>query len=78
MGRYDQLSLDDLRQLDSILKNGNLIEGQIDDIVAFISKVSVNSEDYLRYLFGNHYVIYEKKRRKQDSPQIIEVFEYRE
>ena len=57
MGRYDQLSLDDLRQLDSILKNGNLIEGQIDDIVAFISKVSVNSEDYLRYLFGNHYVI---------------------
>lgn len=76
MGRYDQLSLDDLRQLDSILKNGNLIEGQIDDIVAFISKVSVNSEDYLRYLFGNHYVIYEKKRRKQDSPQIIEVFEY--
>lgn len=77
MGHYDQLSLDDLRQLDSILKNGNLIQGQIDDIVAFISKVSVNSEDYLRYLFGNHYVIYEKKRKKQDSPQIIETFEYR-
>ena len=76
MGHYDQLSLDDLRQLDSILKNGNLIEGQIEDIVAFISKISVNSEDYLRYLFGNHYVIYEKKRKKQDSTQIIEAFEY--
>ena len=77
MGRFDQLSLDDLRQLDLILNNGDFIEGQIDDIVAFISKVSVNSEDYLRYLFGNHYVIYEKKKKKQDSPKIIEVFEYK-
>lgn len=76
MGRYDQLSLEDLWQLDSILKNGNLIEGHIDDIAAFISKVSVNREDYLHHLFGNHYVIYEKKRKKQDLPQIIETFEY--
>lgn len=77
MGRYDQLSLNELRQLDSILNNGNLIKGHIDDIAAFISKVSVNREDYLRYLFGNHYVIYEKKRKKQELPQVIEVFEYR-
>lgn len=66
MGRYDQLSLDELRQLDSILNNGNLIKGHIDDIAAFISKVSVNREDYLRYLFGNHYVIYEKREKNKN------------
>lgn len=76
MGRSDQLSIDELRQLDSILNNGNLIEGHIGDTAAFISKVSVNREDYLRYLFGNHYVIYEKKKKKQEVPQIVEVFEY--
>lgn len=77
MGRYDLLSLDELRQLDSLLNKSDFIEGHIDDIAAFISKVSVTREDYLRYLFGNHYVIYEKKRKKQELPQIIEVFEYR-
>lgn len=76
MGRSDQLSIEDLCQLDSILNNGNLIEGHIDDTAAFISKVSVNREDYLRYLFGNHYVIYEKKKKKQETPLIVEAFEY--
>lgn len=76
MGRSDQLSIDDLHQLDSILKNGNLIEGHIDDTAAFISKVSVKREDYLRYLFGDHYVTYEKKKKKQETPQIVEAFEY--
>lgn len=75
--RSDQLSINDLHQLDSILKNGNLIEGHIDDTAAFISKVSVNYEEYLRYLFGDHYVIYEtKKKKKQVAPQTIDVIEY--
>lgn len=77
MGHSDQLSIDDLCQLDSILKNGNLIEGHIDDTAAFISKVSVKREDYLRHLFGDHYVTYEKKKKKQETPQIVEAFEYR-
>lgn len=76
LGRSDQLSINDLRQLDSILKNGNLIEGHIDDTAAFISKVSVNREEYLRFLFGDHYVIYEKKKKNQETPQIVEAFEY--
>ena len=76
MGRSDQLAIDDLRQLDSILKNGNLIEGHIDDTAAFISKITVNREEYLRDLFGDHYVTYEKKKKKQDNPQIVEEFEY--
>ena len=77
MGCSDKLSIDDLRQLDSILKNGNLIEGHIDDTVAFITKVSVKREDYLRYLFGDHYITYEKKKKNQEVPQIVESFEYR-
>ena len=76
MGRFDQLSLDDLHRLDSMLKCGNLIKGDIDDTAAFISKVSVSCEDYLRYLFGDHYVKHERKRKKQGTPQIVEVFEY--
>lgn len=76
LGRLDQLSINDLRQLDSILKNGNLIEGHIDDTVAFISKVSVNREEYLRFLFGDHYVTYETKKKNQETSQIIEAFEY--
>lgn len=76
MGRSDQLSIDDLRQLDSILNHGTLIEGHIDDIAAFISKVSVNREEYLRDLFGRHYIIYERKKKKQETPQIVEAFEY--
>ena len=39
LGRSDQMSLEELKQLESIIKNGNLIEGTIDDQVAFISKI---------------------------------------
>lgn len=74
--RYDQLSIDELRQLDLILKNGNLIEGTINDSAAFISKVNVDCEGYMKYLFGDHYVIYEKKKKNQQVPKIVELFEY--
>lgn len=76
LGKSDQMSLEDLNNLDSIIKNGNLIEGTISDTAAFISKVSMHKEEYLNYLFGNHYVVYEKKKRKQEVSNIIEVFEY--
>ena len=72
--RTDQLTTDELRQMESILENGNLIEGSIDDTAAFISKVSVQREDYLRYLFGDHYKTYERKRKEQ--VKIVEQFEY--
>ena len=76
MGRSDQMSLDELYQLDSILKHGNLIEGTIDDTAAFISKVTVLREEYMRYLFGDHYVTYEKANKHSDKPQIIDAIEY--
>ena len=77
MGRTDQLSIDELTQLDSIIKNGKLIEGHIEDSAAFISKISVSREEYMKYLFGEHYVTYEKKKKKQTESTIIELLEYR-
>lgn len=76
MGRSDQMSLEELYQLDSILKHGNLIEGTIDDTAAFISKVTVLSEEYMKYLFGDHYVTYKKANKHSDKPQIIDAIEY--
>ena len=76
LGHSDQMSLDELHQLDSIITHGNLIEGMIHDTVAFISKVSINTDEYLKYLFGDHYVVYKQKKRKQEVPKLIEVFEY--
>lgn len=76
LGHSDQMSLDELHQLDSIITHGNLIEGMIHDTVAFISKVSINTDEYLKYLFGDHYVVYKQKKRKQEVLKLIEVFEY--
>lgn len=73
LGHSDQMSLDELHQLDSIITHGNLIEGMIHDTVAFISKVSINTDEYLKYLFGDHYVVYKQKKRKQEVPKLIEV-----
>lgn len=76
MGRSDQMSIEELRQLESIIEQGHLIEGTIDDTAAFISKVTVLREEYMHYLFGDHYVTYEKARKKNSKPQIIDAFEY--
>ena len=72
----DQMSLNELYQLDSILKQGNLIEGTIDDTAAFISKVTVLLEEFMRHLFGNHYVKREKKDKYSGELQIIDAIEY--
>lgn len=76
MNRSDQLSIEELHQMESILNNGTLIEGSIDDTAAFISKVSVQREDYIKCLFGDHYVTYEKKKKNQAKPKIVELLEY--
>lgn len=70
------LSLDELYQMDSILNNSKLIEGTIDNTVAFVSKVSIRREEFMKHLFGNHYKIHEKKKKKQNEIQIIELLEY--
>lgn len=76
MNRTDQLSLEELHQMESILKNGNLIEGSIDDTAAFISKVSVQREEYMKFLFGDHYKVYEKKSKKDTESKKIDAIEY--
>ena len=76
LGRTDQLSIDELKQLDLIINESGYLEGHIDDTVAFISKVSVMREDYLRFLFGNHYVISEKKSKEKEETVIVDYIEY--
>ena len=76
MGRSDQMSINDLKQLESIIKRGNLIEGSIDETAAFISKVSVLFEENMRQLFGDHFITYEKPRKKRVTPQTIYAIEY--
>ncbi len=76
LNRTDLLSTEELRQMESILKNGTLIEGSIDDYAAFVSKVSVQRQDYMKYIFGDHYVTYERKRKKTDEIQIVDSIEY--
>lgn len=76
MERSDQLSTVELHQLDAMLKDGTLIEGTIENTAAFISKVSVLREEYINYLFGSHYVVYEKKKKNQQDVKLIEQLEY--
>lgn len=76
IGRSDQMSLDELRQLNATINQGDLIEGSIDNTAAFISKVTVLREDLLKHLFGSHYAVYEETSHKQEVPKIIEQFEY--
>ncbi len=76
--RLDQLSLDELHRLESTINKRNYIEGTIDDIAAFISTVSVQKEEYLKYLFGNHYITFSNKRRikKNGELEVDERFDY--
>jgi hypothetical protein len=61
MGRTDQLSIDELTQWIVFIKMAKLIEGHIEDSAAFISKISVSREEYMKYLFGEHYVTTKEK-----------------
>lgn len=76
IGQSDQMSMNELKQLEATINQGKLLEGHIDNTAAFISKVTVLKEELLKHLFGNHYVAYEQKKRKQATPIIIEQFEY--
>ena len=77
MNRTDLMSTEELLQMESILNNGNFIEGSIDSTAAFVSKVHVMRQEYLKYIFGNHYVTYERKKKKSEDIQIVESIEYR-
>lgn len=76
VNRCDQLSLDELHQMDSMLKKENTIEGTIDDKAVFVSKVSMDKEGFMKYLFGEHYVTYTNNKKNHKKSQIIEHIEY--
>lgn len=61
------LSIEELRKLDRILNEGKLIEGEIDDKVAFISRAAIDFEGYMKYLFGERHVTTEVKEVKRDK-----------
>ena len=73
-GRFDQMSLEELYQLEAIINNGNLLEGTIDDTAAFISKVTVCTDEILKNLFGDHY--FQKQKEKKGEIKISDVIEY--
>jgi superfamily I DNA and/or RNA helicase len=73
-GRFDQMSLDELYQLETIINNGNLLEGSIDNTAAFISKVTVCTDEYLKELFGDHY--FQKQKEKKGEIKISDIIEY--
>jgi len=72
LGKSDNLTLEELQQLDFILKERNLIEGSIDDKATFISTVSIQRETMLRYLFGDHFQKREKKKREKGVETVKE------
>ncbi len=74
-GRFDQMSLEELHQLETIINNGKLLEGSIDDTAAFISKVTVCTDDILKNIFGDHY--YQKQKEKKGEIKISDVIEYK-
>lgn len=76
LNRSDQLSIEELKQMESILNDGTLIEGAIEDTAAFISTIHIQKEEYLKYLFGDHYILQEKKKKNQTDPLLIPRFEY--
>ena len=52
--RVDQMTLEDIRQLDQALQDGSRIRGYIDDTVAFISRLKWNQDEHIYRLFGDH------------------------
>lgn len=74
--RTDYLSMEELYQMDAVLKRGDLIGGTIAETAAFISKVSLDIEGYMRYLFGDHLIIYQKKQNNRKEPLQIDNLEY--
>lgn len=52
--RVDQMTLEEIWQLDQDLSNGTTIRGHIDDTVAFISKLKLNQDVHIYHLFGDH------------------------
>lgn len=54
--KLDKLSLEEIKDTNDFLSKSLYIDGHVDDKVAFISKVSVNIEEYGKYLFGDNFI----------------------
>lgn len=71
----ENLSISELRELEDNLKESDLVNGSINDTVAFISKISFLNEDYMNHISQGHYHKYEAKK-KNGTVHVTERLEY--
>lgn len=57
------LTLSEIRRIDAKLRNGHVCKGQIEDKVACITKLNVDTELYYLYLFGEEHYRRETKEK---------------
>lgn len=60
----ENLTIDQIRDYDKQLQNSTIIDGHIDETVACIAPISINTEGFLHYLFGDHFAVVMKKDKK--------------
>lgn len=59
----DMLTLDEIRKIDSALQNNHICDGRIEDTVACITTLNVDTELYYLYIFGEkHYSLSIKEK----------------
>jgi adenylate kinase family enzyme len=72
----NQLTLEEINQLDKSLRDGHLCKGQVDDIIACIATLNVNLESFYRFIFGTeHYS--RRTRGRKDEVFVQDVIEYK-
>ena len=72
----NNLTLSEIRRVDAELREGHICKGKIDDKVACIIRLNVNTELYYLYLFGeNHYR--RETRERHGEPVPYDLISYR-
>lgn len=72
----ENLTLDEIREYDRKLQGSSIIEGSIDEKVVCIAPISIDTEGYLHYLFGDHFIVIMKKDRKTKEKKPHYLFVY--
>ncbi len=73
----NQLTLPEIRNLDRLLQSGQVCEGQIDDIVACITKLKVDLAAFHEYLFGTDNYWIETKKNLEGKKVKEYIVEYK-
>ena len=73
----NQLTLSEIRHLDKTLQNGHICSGRVDDTVACIATLNVDTEAFYTHLFGSKH--YSRRTYVQDGQETAkDVIEYRD